>query len=149
MAGFFQQKFAARLDDIPLKGEPVLLSELGTHSRGAVFVDSTALTTPALATEIERVSRTFAGFYFGRYDVRAESVAAFQAGRFTVIELNGLTSEATSIYDARHSVWYGWAMLCRQWRMAFEIAAANRGNGERALGLREAWRLIQTRNNPV
>lgn len=149
LADFFLRQFAGRLDEIPAAGAQIPLSELGTHSRGALFLDGTALVTPALAAAIERISRTFRGFHLGRYDVRAESVAAFQAGRFTVIELNGITAEATSIYDPRHSVWFGWGTLCRQWRLAFEIAAANRANGERALSLRATWRLVQNRNNPL
>lgn len=145
MAPFFLRKFAARLDEVPEKGERVVLTELGTHCRGAMFLDGSALVTPALVHAVERVSRSFDGFYFGRYDVRAESLAAFQAGRFTVIELNGISSEATSIYDPRHSLWFGWRTLCRQWRIAFEIGAANRANGERALGWRETWRLVASR----
>ena len=119
------------------------LTELGTHSRGALFLDGTHLLTPELQDEVERVSRTFEGFYFGRYDVRAASEEAFCEGRFKVIELNGLTSEATSIYDPRHSVWFGWRMLCRQWRLAFEIGAANRARGARVLAIREVLELVK------
>jgi hypothetical protein len=142
MAPWFLAQFTARLDDVPTAGERVALSELGTHCRGAMFLDGTQLLTPQLQTAIERVSRTFDGFYFGRYDVRAESEAAFQRGEFKVIELNGLTSEATSIYDPGHSVWFGWRMLCRQWRIAFEIAAANHARGTQPLTLRETFQLI-------
>ncbi|MDP3069446.1 MAG: VTT domain-containing protein [Opitutaceae bacterium] len=142
MTSFFLSKFVVRLDDIPAAGERVMLSELGTHCRGALFLDGTALATPALLAEVERVSRAFEGFHFGRYDVRTPSAEAFQRGEFTVIELNGLTSEATSIYDPRHSAWHGWRTLCRQWRIAFAIAAENRARGEKPLTLREVWRLL-------
>ena len=142
MAAFFVKKFGARLDEVPAAGERVGLTELGTHSRGALFLDGSHLITPELHTEVERVSQTFEGFYFGRYDVRAASEEAFCRGEFKVIELNGLTSEATSIYDPRHSVWFGWGMLCRQWRLAFEIGAANRAKGARGLAIREILRLV-------
>lgn len=142
LAPFFLRKFSGRLDEVPQAGEGVALSELGTHCRGALFLDGTHLVTPALATEIERVSGGFAGFYFGRYDVRAASEEAFRRGEFKVIELNGLTSESTSIYDPRHSVWFGWRTLCRQWRIAFSIAAENRHRGVRPLTLRETLRLF-------
>jgi hypothetical protein len=95
-----------------------------------------------LKDAIEHMSRAYRGFYFGRYDVRAESEEAFQAGHFKVIELNGLTSEATSIYDPKHSVWFGWRMLCRQWRIAVEIAAENRARGATPLGTKLVYRLI-------
>lgn len=142
MAPFFLKTLVARLDEVPAAGERVLLGELGTHCRGALFLDGTALATPALRAEIERVSRTFDGFHFGRYDVRALSAEAFQRGEFAVIELNGLTSEATSIYDPEHGAWHGWRVLCRQWGIAFAIAAENRARGKKPLTLGEVWRLF-------
>ena len=143
MAVFFTKKFGTRLDEIPPAGERVVLTELGTHCRGALFLDGAHLLTPELHVEVERVSRTFTGFYFGRYDVRAVSEEAFCRGEFKIIELNGLTSEATSIYDPRHSVWFGWRMLCRQWRLAFEIGEANRKRGAHVLAVREIRSLFK------
>lgn len=143
MARFFRQKFAARLGEVPAAGERVMLSELGTHCRGAMFLDGAALETPELVQAVEAVSRQFEGFYFGRYDLRAESTEAMQAGRFKVIELNGVSSEATAMYDPKHSVWFGWRTLCRQWRIAFEIGAANRRAGARVWSVRELWTLLQ------
>ena len=144
MARFFLARHESRIDEVPAAGETVTLSELGTHSRGALFLDGTQLVTAALTAAVERVSRAHAGFYFGRYDVRTASVEAFQRGEFTVIELNGLTSESTSIYDPRHSLWFGWRVLCRQWRLAFAIAAENRASGEKPLTWREVWTLVAT-----
>ncbi len=144
MARFFLGRHEARLDEVPPAGASVPLSELGTHSRGALFLDGTHRVTPALTAAVERVSRAHAGFYFGRYDVRTPSAEALRRGEFTVIELNGLTSESTSIYDPRHSVWFGWRVLCRQWRVAFAIAAENRAAGKTPLTLREVWTLVAT-----
>jgi hypothetical protein len=141
MVGFFLNRFRDRLTEIPMAGDAVTLSELGTHCRGALFLDGNGLNTSRLEQSIEAVSRTYAGFYFGRYDVRADSIEAFQQGEFKVIELNGVTSEATNIYDPKHSVWYGWHILCEQWRIAFEIGAANRRKGARVWSARELWRL--------
>ncbi len=142
MARFFLRQHEARLDEVPAAGESITLSELGTHSRGALFLDGTHLVTPALSAAVDRVSCAHEGFYFGRYDVRAADEAAFQRGSFTVIELNGLTSEATSIYDPRHRVWWGWRVLCRQWRIAFAIGHENRARGHEPLTLRELWTLL-------
>jgi hypothetical protein len=148
MGEFFLKKYATRLDEVPAAGARVTLTELGTHCRGAVFLDGAELVTPELEAAVERVSRTFEGFYFGRYDVRSASAEAFQRGEFSVIELNGLTSEATSIYDPRHSVWFGWRVLCEQWRLAFQIGADNRARGVRPLRVREVWALLNGKGQP-
>lgn len=146
MAIFFLQKLGSRLNDIPRVGERVMLTELGTHSRGALFLDGTHLLTLEMHAAVERMSRTFEGFYFGRYDVRAVSEQGFRRGEFKVIELNGLTSEATSIYDPSHSVWFGWQMLFRQWRLAFEIGEVNLAKGARALAVREIYSLVKNQS---
>ncbi len=143
MARFFLWEFRDRLTEVPPKGERVRLSELGTHCRGSLFLDGDGLVTSRLEQAIDAVSQTYGGFYFGRYDVRADSVEALQQGEFKVIELNGVTSEATGMYDPRHSIWHGWRTLCRQWEIAFEIGDANRARGARVWSLGELVRLLR------
>jgi hypothetical protein len=41
-------------------------------------------------------------------------------------------------------VWFGWRVLCRQWRLAFTIAAENRARGEKPLTLRKVLALVAT-----
>ncbi len=132
---------ASKLQEVPLRGEHIQLAELGTHSRGAQFLDGARLVTPALEASIEALSRSFEGFHFGRFDVRAESEEALRAGRgFKVLELNGMTSEATHIYDPATPLCEAYRVLCEQWRLAFEIAAANRAAGAKP----SSWREVTT-----
>ena len=58
---------------------------------------------------------------------------ALRAGRdFKVLELNGVTSEATQIYDPDFGgLLRAYRVLLEQWRLAFEIGAANRERGVR------------------
>lgn len=128
--GYFERN-RSRLGWIPPRGERVQLVELGTHCRGAIFLDGRSdVLTPALEDWIETVSRSFEGFHFGRYDVRGPSVEHFRrAEGIKVIELNGVTSEATHLYDPKHSLREAYAILFEQWRLAFAIGAANRRRG--------------------
>ncbi|MEO8083973.1 MAG: hypothetical protein ABI780_09135 [Ardenticatenales bacterium] len=140
MARAYRAANAARLHDVPGAGEVVTLVEIGTHARGAIFRDGNWANTPALEAAIDRVSKTFEGFYIGRYDLRTPSVADFMAGvNFRIVELNGVTAEATDIYDARNSVRDAWRTLRRQWDHAFAIGAANRARGASVTSL---WRLM-------
>jgi membrane protein DedA with SNARE-associated domain len=146
MARHYIAAQGARADVVIPAGERVQLVELGTHSRGSIFLDGTALLTPALQAAIDRVSKRFDGYFFGRYDIRTADTEAFRRGEgFQVIELNGVTSEATSIYDPRYSVFDAYRTLFEQWRIAFEIGAQNIARGAQPLGLRELWRLVRTR----
>ena len=134
---------AERLWEIIPAGEVVALVELGTHSRGATFLDGGRLRTPFLEEAVDRVSRAFEGFCFGRYDVRAESEEALQAGRFQVIELNGVSSEATSIYDPSNGLLAAYRTLFEQWRIAFEIGGLNQRAGAPVTTVRELWGLVR------
>ncbi len=129
LAPLFLRRHASRLAEIPPQDEAVPLAELGTHCRGAAFFDGSHLRTPALEAAVDEVSRGYPGFWFGRYDVRALSWEALRAGNFTVVELNGATSEATSIYDPRHNLLTAYRTLFRQWAVLFRIAEVNRNAG--------------------
>ena len=134
----------ARRDYIIPAGERVELVEIGTHCRGAIFGDGSAVVTPALEAMIDSISRGYEGFFFGRYDIRATSVEALKQARdFRIIELNGVTSEATHIYDPAISLVPAYRILIEQWRLAFEIGAANRARGLRAPSLGDMWRAFR------
>ncbi len=134
---------AARLLTVPDAGARVNLVELGTHCRGAIFLNGSWANSPGLGQAIDRISARFDGFYFGRYDIRVRSPEELVNGRgFQVIELNGLTSEATHIYDPRTKLIEAWRVLFEQWRLAFSIGATNSAAGARVWTLRELWHEI-------
>jgi hypothetical protein len=114
------------LHRVPAAGQLVQLVEIGSHCRGAIFLDAIHLLTPEMETAFDEVARGFEGFYFGRFDVRTTSVEDFRRGtNFKIVELNGVTSEATHIYDPACGLLSAYRVVCRQWRLAFEIGAGN------------------------
>ncbi len=129
--------------DIPAKGESVQLIEIGTHCLGSVFLDGIEIKTAEMERAIDHLAKGFEGFYFGRFDIRTPSLVDFQKGRsFKVIELNGVTSEATSIYDPKNSLFSAYRLLFNQWRIAFEIGAQSRARGAKPASLLRLARLI-------
>lgn len=136
MARFHLARQRERLGYVARAGERVSLGDCGSHCRGALFLDGSALWSPALAAAIDRTARALPGFYFGRFDLRAPSAAALSEGRdFTVLELNGVTSEATHIYDPAVGVFEAYRVLFEQWRLAFEIGGENVSRGARTTSL--------------
>jgi hypothetical protein len=136
LAPIHLDKMAGQLERVPALGETVPLVELGVHSRGSLFVDGSRRRTGELERTVDEISRSFEGFYFGRFDLRAPSLEAFEEGRgLKVLELNGVTSEATHIYDPKNSYADALRVLARQWRLAFEIGAENRERGVRPTGV--------------
>ena len=118
---------ANEADRVPAEGEQVKLGFLGNHCRGSMFLDGAALITPDLTAAIDAVAQRTPGFYFGRFDIRYSNVAEFKAGRdFRIVELNGLLSESTNIYDPGMGFVQAQAILRRQWRWAYRIGHAIR-----------------------
>ena len=138
MSDFYLRKNADRTHQIPAAGESVQLVEIGTHCRGAIFLDGGETIAPALEEVIDRIAKTFDGFFFGRFDIRVPSRQDFMAGRnMKIVELNGVTSEATHIYDPKLSLFEAYRVLFRQWRIAFEIGDLNRARGIRPASVGE------------
>jgi hypothetical protein len=141
-AKFLLEKHRSHLTQIPASGEEVTVADLGTHSRGALFLDGADLITPELEKKIHQLSSAYEGFFFGRYDIKAPDAESLRAGRdLQVIELNGVTSEPTHIYDPRHGLIHAWITLCRSWRHAFSIGAANRKRGAKPVKALQLLRL--------
>lgn len=130
-----------RLDQVPASGEEVRLVDIGTHSRGAIFLDGSHLMTDILAQKIDDICRGIDGFYFGRFDIRSKSAASLQAGEFKIIELNGVTSESTNIYDPKYGLLDAYRILFAQWRLAFEIGSENIVAGAGRTGISDLIRM--------
>ncbi|HET9018495.1 MAG TPA: D-alanine--D-alanine ligase [Acetobacteraceae bacterium] len=134
-------RLGARRDWVPPAGERVRLVMVGNHCKGAIFRDGRAEVTPALSRAVESIARALPDFHFGRLDVRFGSLAALRRGEgFTVIEINGVGSEATHVWDARASLRAAWADQFFHYRTAFEIGRALRARGHRPAGLAAMWR---------
>ncbi|MDH3744127.1 MAG: alpha/beta fold hydrolase [Acidobacteriota bacterium] len=143
LAPIHLDKMAGELERVPAAGEEIPLVDMGVHSRGALFLDGSRFHTPEMEAAIDEISRSFEGFFFGRYDLRAPSHDAFCRGEnLKILELNGVTSEATHIYDPSYSYLAAVRVLRGQWELAFEIGAGNRRYGARPVGIRVLSRLI-------
>lgn len=133
-----------QLDKVPSSGEAIRLAFAGSHSRGAIFRDGSDLITPQMRSCFESIARRLPEFYFGRFDIRFADFSEVQAGRaLTIVEANGAGAESTHIWDRKTSLWRAWGDLMRQYRLLFQIGAANRARGFKALTFAEFRRWHQ------
>jgi len=143
-ARFMAKKYLGRLkgreNEVLPAGQQLKLVEAGNHAEGCIFRDGMHLLTPALAERIDSISQKLSGFFIGRYDIRYSSVEDLKRGQnFQIVELNGAASEATSIYDARNSLFSAYKTLFRQWDLVFAIGAANHKLGATATPAPVLW----------
>jgi hypothetical protein len=140
-AGVFLRRHATAAARVLAPGERMPLVMAGNHCQGAMFRDGAYLHTPALEARIDAIARQIDGFYFGRFDVRYRDVEAFRAGcDLSIVELNGMTSESTNVYDPSWSLLRAYGVLARQWSICFRIGSANRRRGHRPTPLGRLWR---------
>jgi hypothetical protein len=141
LANIYLERFARERERILGAGETIRLVEAGNHCQGAIFLDGGRLHSAQLEETIDRISRSVSGFFVGRYDLRYGSEELLRAGTgFQIVELNGVASEATSIYDPANSLWNAYRTLFRQWEIIFAIADQNRKRGLNATPLRTVWK---------
>jgi hypothetical protein len=136
LAHLYLRRHAQRLDTVPATGEAIRLAFAGSHSRGAIFRNGTALVTPAMEARFDEISKRLPEFYFGRYDIRFADFAQVQRGEgFTIVEANGAGAESTHIWDRSTGLLRAWADLMKQYRLLFQIGRANRDRGFEPLTL--------------
>jgi membrane protein DedA with SNARE-associated domain len=125
-------------------GEDFVLTLAGNHCQGTMFRDGSTLITPELERCVDVIARWFPGFYIGRFDVRYANREAFKAGRdLAIVELNGVTSESTNVYDPSWTLIKAYRTLFRQWALLYRIGSANKQRGCASTGLWELWRLVR------
>lgn len=112
------------------KGEQRVLVPYGNHARGAKFIDLSHWADEKLNAVINELAKQIQGFYYGRMDIRYESIELLREGKnFMIVELNGSGSEPTHMYDPKHSVFYAWKEICRHWRVMCKISMLNHAKG--------------------
>jgi hypothetical protein len=119
-------ELGAKIHWIPPNGETIQLLHYGNHARGSKFVDGTHQVNPALQNLLDEICTQIPGFYFGRLDIKYNSLEELSAGKnFSIIELNGSGSSPTHIYDPSHSIVFAWKEIMKHWRLIYQIASYN------------------------
>lgn len=92
-----------KLDMVLPKGEVLTLSVIGNHSKGTQFINGNHLIDGALEKLINDICKKIDGWYYGRLDIKYESYEQLLKGKaFKILEINGIISEPTHIYDASY-----------------------------------------------
>ncbi|MGB1321140.1 MAG: D-alanine--D-alanine ligase [Vibrio gallaecicus] len=140
-----------KLDLVLEEEQEFQLAFAGSHSRGSIFRDGNQYITDTLTKRLDEIFDDFDGFHYGRLDVKFADIESLMAGEaFTILEVNGASSEAAHIWDRDTPLREIFSTLLEQYRILFEIGAQQKKCGHRTPPLREllqAWqeekRLVQ------
>lgn len=125
------------LSEIPADGEIRRLSFIGSHTLGCKFTDDSELLTPQLESAIFELFENQPGFNFGRVDVKAADEAAFQRGEFVVIEVNGIASLPTHMFDPENSIWRAYQIFFEHGKYLVQVAREHKERAVELMSYRE------------
>jgi len=144
MAEYLFTLLETRLEEIPRAGEHVTLNQIGSHCKGAMFEDGTRYANANLLKQLDVMMGERTGLFYGRFDIMVSSLDDLAQGKnFKVIEFNGVSSEATHIYDPKYNVFDAWRTLARQWHIAYKLGFVQRRQGHRCSSLLKLYREIK------
>ena len=137
-------------DRVPSAGEMVRLATIGSTRVGGLYRDGREHITPQLTRAIDAIAQDMPAFYFGRFDVRFDSLHDLSAGRaFSIMEINGAGSEAIQAWDPSIGVVAGFRMIFKKQCILFAIGNAMRRKGFKPLGIMNLARLNQRQNRLI
>ncbi len=146
----FLARHRDQLDTIIPAGQSFPLAFAGNHCQGTLFRSGDHLRSDALLHAIRRAANALPGFNFGRFDIRYRSIEELREGKsFEIVELNGVLSESTDIYDPRSTLFNAYRTLIRQWRTAFTIGSRNRDQGKTVPSLLSLIKLARNHSQPA
>ncbi|MBL7873226.1 MAG: hypothetical protein JNM78_16525 [Cyclobacteriaceae bacterium] len=131
------KKYAGRLNEILAPGERLELVSIGNHCLGTMFLNKNHLITPTLSATFDSISKQLDGFYFGRFDIRCNSVEDLENGNIKIMELNGCGAEPSHIYQPGSSLFAGVKALIVYWQNMYRVSRENHERGVPYLSFKE------------
>lgn len=128
---------------VPALDEVVKLSFIGSHTMGCMFTDDTHLLNPVLERAVFALFEQQEGYNFGRMDVKVESEEAFLKGKFKVIEVNGISSLPTHMFDPKYSLFKAYKIFFEHGKYLVQIACEYQAKSMTLLPLLEVARKVK------
>lgn len=130
----FKNIHKEKINKIYKKGEKITLSEIGNHSKGTQFLNGNHLINQDLEIFINHLCKQIDGWYYGRLDIKYKDFESLLHGKdFKILEVNGIISEPTHIYDASHknaSFLNAIKTINNHWSIMSKIAIKNHNKNE-------------------
>ncbi len=131
------------LQSIPPQDKKLVIMPIGNHIRGTAFLNGNKYINDKLNRVFDELSKMIEGFFFGRFDLRCESIEALYEGKMKIMELNGAGAEPAHIYHPNSSLWTAYKVLLSHWKVMYDISVINHKKGIPYLSLREGMQVVK------
>jgi hypothetical protein len=138
------------LEHIPLEGELIRLTFIGSLRVGGLYRDAGHLITPELTQRFDGIARSMPEFYYGRFDIRFESTDLLKEGRgFSIIEINGAGAEAIQAWDPDVPVRQLYKEFFKAQSLLFKVGDMNRKRGFKPMSVMGLIKAIKHQNRLI
>ena len=118
------------MDQILEKGEEQVLVPYGNHVLGAMFLNYNHIIDEDISDSFDIISKQIDGFYYGRFDIRCNSIDDLKKGiNLSILELNGAGAEPAHIYHPGFSFYDAQRVLAKHYKLMFRAAIHNKMEG--------------------
>lgn len=146
---YLRKKWESKFDMIPTKNQKIELHHIGNYSRGSKFCSLMQEKDDQLASAMHNIFNGRDEIYFGRFDIKANSMEDVRQGEFKIMEINGAKSEPLHIYDPKYGFWSRIKDVRRHWKIMTHIVDERRAQGYQFPGNIEGLRSVQAAKKGV
>lgn len=133
-----------RLVDILPAAEKYYLTHAANLNRGASFINLHEEIDEDLHRVFDALNHYSKTFYYGRYDLKATSVADLKQGKnFQVLEYNGSGAEPNHVYNSGYSLREAHNEILKHWKVLYEISVFNHQQGIDYWPFKKGWHYLQ------
>lgn len=144
ISDIYFKRHLSHLNTVIPENQAFRLSFAGTHCKGSIFRNGNAYISEELTAIFDDITADIKDFYYGRFDVRFESMERLMQGKdFSILEINGASSEASHIWDRNTKLGDVYKTLFYQYNTLFKLGDINRKQGHKTppiWHLLKAWR---------
>jgi len=127
---YLKKRYAGKWDMIIPEGISLKVEPIGNHNRGTIFLDGTHLINEKLTDVFRKISKPLDGFYYGRFDIKINSIKELYEGKnIKILEINGTNSEPAHIYDPDYSLFKAYKEIIKHMKLVYQISRANMALG--------------------
>jgi hypothetical protein len=137
-------KHESNLNKVIPRGEIYCLSQALNLSRGGKLVSLEHEKDDRLLKVFDDLSHLTDGLYFGRYDIRCNSIRELKEGRkFLILEYNGSGAEPHHVYGNGNSLLQACRILVAHWNILYHISMTNYRKGIPRWSFMDGWRFTR------
>lgn len=118
-------------DEVVKKNTLKKISCIGNHCKGTRFINGNHLINKTLEASLDILSHQVNGWFYGRLDVKYNTLEELYNGHFKIIEINGIHAEPIHIYDTTKTSYLKALKTIRtHWVQLYLIAQYNHKHNE-------------------